>query len=126
MPITQTPILVQTNMYTGRLSVQVLLPSKQHTKMSVAYLKTLNFSRLSLEEKLAIKTAGRPTPEIYLFTKGHSHGREYTRIFLISEIYGKESCGRGGYGPKYSSSKMPRPSAKIHQTSLSVSKPLYP
>ena len=52
--------------------------------MSVAQLKALNFSRLTLEEKLATKTAGRPTPEIDLSTKGQSHGREYTRRFKSS------------------------------------------
>ena len=73
MPITLTPI-----------SVQVLLLTTQHAKMSVTYLKTLNFSRLSLEEKIAIKTAGRPTPEIDLSTKGISHGRQFTRKFKSS------------------------------------------
>ena len=52
--------------------------------MSVAQLKALNFSRLTLEEKLATKTAGRPTPEIDLCTKGQSHGREYIRRFKSS------------------------------------------
>ena len=50
---------ISTNKY-AHWMIQVLLLSTQHAKMSVTYLKTLNFSRLSLEEKIAIKTAGRP------------------------------------------------------------------
>lgn len=61
---------------------------------SVQDLKTINFSRLSLEEKIKIRDAGRPTPDINLVQITKCKTREFKRSFK-NDIYAKHNwlCG---------------------------------
>lgn len=48
---------------------------------TVSALKELNFSQLTLQEKVAIKQAGRPLPDIKIEQEGVSHSKKYIRSF---------------------------------------------
>ena len=48
---------------------------------TVSTLKELNFSQLTFQEKVAIKQAGRPLPEIKIVQEGVSHNKKYIRSF---------------------------------------------
>ena len=49
--------------------------------MTVEELKTLNFDRLSKQEKLNVKLRGRPTPMIQLSKPSSSNGKKYIKSF---------------------------------------------
>uniref|UniRef100_A0A8D8VVN1 Zinc finger MYM-type protein 1 n=1 Tax=Cacopsylla melanoneura TaxID=428564 RepID=A0A8D8VVN1_9HEMI len=54
------------------------------TTVTVQYLKTINFSQLSLERKVEIKNIGRPIPEVQITQAGSSHNKKYIRSFNYS------------------------------------------
>lgn len=62
--------------------------------ISVEYLKTIKFSSLSLEEKIKIKQAGRPKPNLVITNLTKCKTRDYKRTFKI-ETYEKSDwlCG---------------------------------
>ena len=61
---------------------------------TVQELKGVNFSRLTLQEKLVIKEKGRPTPDLNLVQTTACKGKERNRKFH-SEVYEKYNwvCG---------------------------------
>ena len=62
--------------------------------ISVQYLKTIKFSSLPLEEKIKIKSAGRPKPNLIITSVTKCKSREYKRTFKL-ETYEKTDwlCG---------------------------------
>ncbi|XP_057658705.1 zinc finger MYM-type protein 1-like [Diorhabda carinulata] len=64
------------------------------TDISVQYLKTINFSSLSVEEKIKIKSIGRPKPGVLITNVTKCKSREYKRTFK-TETYEKTDwlCG---------------------------------
>ena len=54
--------------------------------VSVKYLQSLSISRLSLQEKISLKAAGRPTPRLNITQEGVSNSKVYQRKFH-SNIY---------------------------------------
>lgn len=55
---------------------------------SVKYLQSINFSQLTLNEKIEIKARGRHTPVLSIHQSSTSRSKEYTRQFNIS-VYQK-------------------------------------
>ena len=66
----------------------------QTTANSVVNLKRLNFLSLTLAEKLAMKKAGRHTPDLNISKPGSSRGGSYVRKFN-KNVYGEHNwlCG---------------------------------
>lgn len=64
------------------------------TDISVQYLKTINFSSLPLEEKIKIKSVGRPKPSVLITNVTKCKSREYKRTFK-TDTYEKTDwlCG---------------------------------
>ncbi|XP_043921895.1 uncharacterized protein LOC122797152 isoform X2 [Protopterus annectens] len=50
-------------------------------RVTVKYLQSIKFDKLTLDEKLQIKKKGRPTPELKLSREGKSRDKTYTRTF---------------------------------------------
>ena len=48
---------------------------------TVKYLQSVNFSHLTLNEKLEIKAKGRHTPVLAILQKSTSKSKDYTRRF---------------------------------------------
>jgi len=53
---------------------------------SVKYLQNINFSQLTLSEKVEIKSRGRPTPVLFIQQKSTSRKKEYKRHFT-TKVY---------------------------------------
>lgn len=70
------------------------MPPVFPTLLSVPYLKTIKFSSLTLEEKINIKSVGRPKPNLELTSITKSKNRDYKRTFK-PETYEKTDwlCG---------------------------------
>ena len=51
---------------------------------SVKYLQNVKFNHLPLQEKLAIKQGGRPTPNLQISRSAKSRDKQYTRQFNAS------------------------------------------
>ena len=62
--------------------------------MKVGELKELQFSSLSLEKKIEVKHAGRPTPQLNIVQVTKSKNRDFKREFKC-DIYDKNAwiCG---------------------------------
>jgi len=62
--------------------------------VSVKYLQSLSISRLTLQEKISLKAAGRPTPHLSITQEAISNSRVYQRKFN-SSIYSEVDwlCG---------------------------------
>ncbi|XP_076048822.1 uncharacterized protein LOC143029777 isoform X2 [Oratosquilla oratoria] len=60
----------------------------------VKYLRSINFSQLTLQEKAEIRKRGRPTPDIYIQQKSSSGRKEHSHQFS-SDLYKKYKwlCG---------------------------------
>ena len=66
----------------------------EFTKVTVSELLKLSFSRLTNEEKAALKKRGRCTPELKFAVEGHSHGKSYKRGFSTNWYEKKDwLCG---------------------------------
>lgn len=48
---------------------------------NVQYLKTIKFSSLQLEEKIKIKSVGRPKPNVLIINTTKCKNREYKRTY---------------------------------------------
>ena len=68
--------------------------SQDTYSVAVSKLHKINFSQLSLGEKVAIKTRGRSTPDIHISQPGISKNKRYIRRFN-SEWYQRKNwlCG---------------------------------
>ncbi|KAK4879423.1 hypothetical protein RN001_007569 [Aquatica leii] len=68
--------------------------SENSVNFSVQYLKTICFSSLSLEEKIKIKSAGRPKPNLLITNITKCKTRDYKRHFKV-QTYEKSDwlCG---------------------------------
>lgn len=68
--------------------------SNPEETLKVSEIKELNFPKLSLGEKVAIKSKGRPLPNIQIFQPGVSNKKQYVRSFN-SEWYHRKNwlCG---------------------------------
>lgn len=62
--------------------------------ITVEYIKSINFSKLTLFEKVEIKNKGRSTPDLFISQPGVSNKKKYIRSFN-KEWYDKKSwlCG---------------------------------
>ena len=58
--------------------------------LTVTEMKTMKFSRLSLEEKVKTIQRGRPIQDIHIAQYGVSHNRKYVRTFS-SDWYNKKN-----------------------------------
>ena len=63
------------------LSLGDVIRPGQDGPLDVSQIKRLNFSRLSLDDKVEIKERGRPLPDLFFSQEDVAHGKKFKRNF---------------------------------------------